>query len=49
MDVSPPLITLDESTFDDLVAEINPLQECGDHGVQLYVDCVSFVELRTAF
>ena len=37
VNVSPPLIPLDQSTYDDLRAEINPEVECGDYGVQLRV------------
>ena len=30
VNVSPPLIPLDQSTYDDL---LNPVVECGDYGV----------------
>ena len=46
VDVVPPEVALDPTIFDELLDEIDPLTECGDYGVQLYVNCVSFMESR---
>ena len=46
VDVTPPEVALHPRVFDELCNEIDPLTECGDYGVQLYVNCVCFVESR---
>ena len=46
MSVAPPLIDLDEETYSELLSHIDPLCPCPDFGVQLYIDCVNFLQLR---
>ena len=41
VEVSPPLISLSQSTYDELTRQINPLLDCADYGVQLF--CKLFV------
>ena len=43
--VTVPVIDLplSQSSLDVLEARISPMQECDDHGVQLYMDCVHLV------
>lgn len=36
-------IPLSQSSWDTLIAIINPLQECDDGGIQLYINCVQLV------
>ena len=46
VNVVPPEVPLDPTVFNELLHEIDPLTQCGDYGVQLYVNCVSFIESR---
>ena len=44
MNVDPPHHPLDQRSFDALAAHINPLEICGDFGIQFYINCVGFVQ-----
>ena len=44
--VDAPEINLDPQVFDELVAHINPMEICSDFGIQLFVDCLNFVQHR---
>lgn len=46
MDVPPPEIPLNSRVIDELRNEIDPSIECGDYGIELYTNCVSFMESR---
>ena len=44
--VNPPVIALEQSVYDELITRINPLEACRDFGIQLYVDCIDFIQSR---
>ena len=46
VEVVPPDIELDPRIFDELRITIDPLTVCGDYGVELYVNCVTFIQSR---
>ena len=42
--VNPPINHLDRETKRELIEHINPLSPCPDFGIQLYINCVNFMQ-----
>ena len=50
-EVSVPSITvgLSPTDMDELIHTINPLDECDDYGINLYMQCVLFVSNKLQY
>ena len=44
--VDPPSLFLSQQLLDDLLVTINPLETSVDFGIQVYIDCVNFLQCR---